>query len=285
MNEMTGVLPCTTATAAVEAQLTSYFTDVLNQDPAVIAECLSAPTMAGLTVKLEATLGVAKNWDGNDEDFKAIDWDWLTYDLVAEDITDEFLQTNLEGMEELQAIIDILLTDIKLIDVLQTALGKSLVDATTTTVATTTAGMDAATTTANGIAADASGVTTTVAAAAGDTTTAAAAVTTTANAIAADANDVTTTAAAAATTTANAIIADVSDVTTAANAYAPGQGKIKLNTHQTDLTFVKGWLLEIHTSRSKYPGKKPFALKLVTIPAQSLISCLIPSVALKSTVN
>ena len=108
--------PCGDATAFLTNHLTTYFTDVVG-DVSLIADCLTAPTMASLTARIESILATAKHWEedvGTEQEFKDIDWDWLTYDLTADDITDEFLETGLENMEEIQAIIDILLNDIHL---------------------------------------------------------------------------------------------------------------------------------------------------------------------------
>jgi hypothetical protein len=69
--------------------------------------CLVAPEFDSLVIRLEAQLIVAKEWDPNNaQDYEDIDWDWLTFDLTQEDLTEEFLQTNLEQMEELQFLFD-----------------------------------------------------------------------------------------------------------------------------------------------------------------------------------
>ena len=164
---MVTTLTCGDAQAELITFLTSYFTDVV-EDVSLIADCLTADTMVGLTARIESILATAKLWEeevGTEQEFKEINWDWLTFDLTVEDITDEWLEEGLEGMEELQMIILILLNDNKLIDVIQEEIGnRASTDATTTAgamAATTTAGAAAATTTANGILAMASNATTT----------------------------------------------------------------------------------------------------------------------------
>ena len=206
------MLPCGDVQAALIEYLTEYFTDVVG-DVSLVADCLTADTMAALTTRLESILGTAKNWEedvGTEEEFKEIDWSWITYDLTAEDITEEFLQTNYESMEEIQAIVDVLINgDIKLIDTIQKEIG-NVEDATTTSTVTTTV----ATTTGNGMAATTAVTTAATTAATTATTTAATtgAATTTSNAIDGGANTVTTGA-----------------TTISGNPYAPGQGKLISN--------------------------------------------------------
>ena len=140
MTDLTVMLPCGGAMAGLENYLKTYFNEVIG-DPVLIWDCFDSPTKAALSTRLEAILGVAKIWDqespNTDQDFKEIDWDWITYDLTADDITDEFLQTNLEGMDEIDDILSTLINDNKLIDTIQEEIGNR--QATTTAASTTVA--------------------------------------------------------------------------------------------------------------------------------------------------
>jgi len=144
--------PCGDAQAFMIDYLTTYFTTVVG-DVSLISDCLTADTIPSLVARIEAILATAKLWEediGTEEEFKNIDWEWLTFDLTQQDITDELLEVGFEGMEEIQSIVETLINDSKLIDVIQTEIGNRAGNVTTTvsSVVATTAAPAATTTTA-----------------------------------------------------------------------------------------------------------------------------------------
>ena len=54
-------------------------------------------------------LKVAKSWTediGDMTDFENLKWDWVTFDLTQDNITEEFLQENLENDEDFNDLFD-----------------------------------------------------------------------------------------------------------------------------------------------------------------------------------
>jgi hypothetical protein len=67
------------------------------------------PVFASLTARVEMQLKVAKSWTediGDMTDFENLKWDWVTFDLTQDNITEEFLQENLENDEDFNDLFD-----------------------------------------------------------------------------------------------------------------------------------------------------------------------------------
>lgn len=108
-SEATFTMSCGSVAYGINSHMSNWMNEA---DPtgakwAALQPCLLAPQFDSLVIRIEAQLTVAKQWDPAQGDaYEEIDWEWLTFDLTQEELTQEFIETGLETMEELQFLFD-----------------------------------------------------------------------------------------------------------------------------------------------------------------------------------